>query len=129
MLGLSLRERTIRYRAKDVATRNGAKDVPTRFALKLDGMPFKQLLIEFQAELRKAKPSLAEAIFGAGGQSVERWSQTEAETVIELLMKAREDLRRQREWVWADWIRSHLEELGIVLEDTPQGTVWRYKKP
>jgi cysteinyl-tRNA synthetase len=120
VLGLSLRERTVRY---------GAKDVGTRFGLILDSMPFTQLLIEFQAELRKAKPSLAEAIFGAGGQSAERWPQTGAEIIVELLKKAREDLRGQKEWVWADWIRSHLEKLGIILEDTPQGTVWRYKKP
>jgi len=120
VLGLSLRERTVRY---------GYADAGARFALKLDSMPFTQLLIEFQAELRKASPSLAEAIFGAGGQSVERWPQTGAEIIIELLRKAREDLRGRKEWVWADWIRRHLEELGIILEDTPQGTVWRYKKP
>ena len=48
---------------------------------------------------------------------------------IELLAEKRAELRRERNWQRADGIRDDLKELGILLEDTPQGTVWRYGKP
>jgi cysteinyl-tRNA synthetase len=47
---------------------------------------------------------------------------------IELLIAVRDKLRAEQNWALADEIRSQLRELGIVLEDTAQGTVWRYKR-
>ncbi|HEX76719.1 MAG TPA: cysteine--tRNA ligase [Dehalococcoidia bacterium] len=49
----------------------------------------------------------------------------EAEPFIKLLISVRDDLRQAKEWQLADKIRSHLDELGITLEDTPKGTVWK----
>lgn len=48
---------------------------------------------------------------------------------VNTLIKEREDMRRKKEWRRADEIREELRQLGVTLEDTPQGTVWRYKKP
>jgi cysteinyl-tRNA synthetase len=48
--------------------------------------------------------------------------------LIELLVSLRDKLRAEKQWALADTIRSRLTELGIVLEDTPQGTVWRHKR-
>jgi cysteinyl-tRNA synthetase len=45
------------------------------------------------------------------------------------LVKKREEFRRAKEWRRADEIRNDLKRLGVTLEDTPRGTVWRYKKP
>jgi cysteinyl-tRNA synthetase len=45
------------------------------------------------------------------------------------LIKEREDMRIKKDWRRADEIRHRLKELGVTLEDTPQGTVWRYRKP
>jgi len=47
---------------------------------------------------------------------------------IELLISVRDKLRDEKQWALADEIRSRLRELGIVLEDTAKGTVWRYKR-
>lgn len=44
---------------------------------------------------------------------------------IEVLIEVRQELRSQRLYALADSIRARLLELGIVLEDTPQGTRWR----
>jgi len=49
------------------------------------------------------------------------------EPFIELLISVRDALRQEKKWQLADKIRSSLVELGIALEDTPKGTVWRYK--
>jgi cysteinyl-tRNA synthetase len=47
---------------------------------------------------------------------------------IELLISIRDKLRAEQNWALADEIRSRLRELGIVLEDTAKGTVWRYRR-
>ena len=46
---------------------------------------------------------------------------------IEALIKARNDARAAKDWPAADAARNRLNELGIVLEDGPQGTTWRRK--
>jgi cysteinyl-tRNA synthetase len=44
---------------------------------------------------------------------------------VEALIQARMDARNNRDWAEADRIRDELKELGVVLEDGPQGTSWR----
>ena len=51
----------------------------------------------------------------------------EAKPFIDLLVSMRSDLRAARQYEMADQVRSRLDELGVVLEDTPQGTLWKYK--
>lgn len=51
-----------------------------------------------------------------------------AEPFIELLVGVRQDLRQAKQWALADRIRSRLAELGVTLEDSPQGTIWRYQR-
>jgi len=40
---------------------------------------------------------------------------------------ARQEARRKREFQKADEYRKKLEEMGVILEDTPKGTRWRRK--
>lgn len=47
---------------------------------------------------------------------------------VELLIEVRQELRSQRLYALADKVRSRLGEMGIVLEDTPQGTRWRLRE-
>jgi cysteinyl-tRNA synthetase len=44
---------------------------------------------------------------------------------IEKLIAERNEARSKKNWKRADEIRDQLTSQGIVLEDTPQGTVWR----
>ncbi len=90
--------------------------------------PFAELLLKVRAKFHTVDPTLEAAIFDAGGESVDRMPQTGAEIIIELLKHAREEARARKEWDLADWVRNGLRELGITLEDTPQGTVWGYRK-
>ena len=46
---------------------------------------------------------------------------------IESLVKERNDARSRKDWKAADAARNKLQKLGIVLEDGPNGTVWRRK--
>ncbi|MFH0847175.1 MAG: cysteine--tRNA ligase [Chloroflexota bacterium] len=52
---------------------------------------------------------------------------TEAAPFIELLIALRNELRQAKEYQLADNIRKRLGELGIILEDTPKGSVWKQK--
>ncbi|RUO47696.1 cysteine--tRNA ligase [Pseudidiomarina aquimaris] len=44
---------------------------------------------------------------------------------VEALIQQRNDARAAKDWAAADAARDQLTELGIELEDTPQGTRWR----
>ncbi|WP_445374158.1 cysteine--tRNA ligase [Photorhabdus tasmaniensis] len=48
-------------------------------------------------------------------------------TKIEALIKQRNDARKNKDWALADSARNQLNEIGIELEDGPQGTSWRRK--
>jgi cysteinyl-tRNA synthetase len=45
---------------------------------------------------------------------------------IEKLIEERKSARKSKDWARADAIRQQLKNMGIVLEDGPKGTTWRY---
>jgi cysteinyl-tRNA synthetase len=46
---------------------------------------------------------------------------------IEELIRLREQARQKKDWQEADRIRDELNQQGIVLEDTAEGTMWKIK--
>lgn len=44
---------------------------------------------------------------------------------IEAIIEQRQEARKSKNWAEADRIRDQLKEMGIVLEDTPQGVKWK----
>ena len=50
------------------------------------------------------------------------------QNLVTILIEVRALLRRRKEYDLADEIRARLRELGVELQDTPQGTKWRIKK-
>jgi cysteinyl-tRNA synthetase len=48
-------------------------------------------------------------------------------TYIEAKIEERANARKERNWELADQIRDELLEKGIVLEDKPEGTIWKKK--
>ena len=53
--------------------------------------------------------------------------QTEIDGEIQNLIDERNQAREGKDWSAADVIRKKLDELGIILEDTPEGTIWKKK--
>jgi len=47
--------------------------------------------------------------------------------LVNTLIERRNDARRAKDFAQADLIRNILQDGGIVLEDGPQGTTWRFK--
>jgi hypothetical protein len=72
-----------------------------------------------------ADPGLA-ALLHQAAQALEAGPADEPipEGLIDLLLQARSALREAKEWAHADQLRDGLDELGIEVQDTPQGTVW-----
>ena len=46
-------------------------------------------------------------------------------SVIQAIIKERNDARREKNWAVADAARKKLSDMGIVIEDGPNGTTWR----
>ena len=46
---------------------------------------------------------------------------------VEELIAARQTARKEKNWAEADRIRDKLNEMSIILEDTPQGVRWSRK--
>jgi cysteinyl-tRNA synthetase len=47
--------------------------------------------------------------------------------LVNILIEQRNEARKQRDFAKADGLRNKLDEIGIVLEDKPDGTTWRSK--
>jgi len=77
--------------------------------------------------IEKAQAALIDLAALLGLTLTEREVGLAAAPFIELLVRTRDDLRTAKQFELADRIRSGLGELGITLEDTAQGTLWRRK--
>jgi cysteinyl-tRNA synthetase len=61
-------------------------------------------------------------------QQVEKTNSTERDDVyVQLLIDTRYELRTLKAWQLSDKIRDDLVELGYILEDSKEGTIWRRK--
>ncbi len=81
---------------------------------------------EYRCDL-KAQDVLRE-LTGVLGLDLERGqvdAGRQAAPFIDLLIEIRTGLREEKQWALSDRIRDRLEELGITIEDTQNGTIWR----
>jgi cysteinyl-tRNA synthetase len=53
--------------------------------------------------------------------------QAEVGPFVDLLLDVRKQLREGKLWALSDQIRDQLKELGVVLEDSKEGTTWRWE--
>jgi cysteinyl-tRNA synthetase len=83
------------------------------------------------AELQPAQNTLRE-LSGVLGLRLDADAKEEAglqaAPFIELLITLRAELRKQKNFALADQIRVQLTELGVILEDSKEGTSWRWSK-
>ena len=79
-------------------------------------------------ELADAQQTFRE-LTGVLGLQLEEQQRTgsSADAFIELLLDLRQELRGDRNYALADRIREQLAELGVAIEDTPQGSTWHWE--
>jgi cysteinyl-tRNA synthetase len=51
-----------------------------------------------------------------------------SEELLHILIEVREKAREKKLWDISDAIRDQLKELGIILEDSPHGTRWKFSR-
>jgi len=56
----------------------------------------------------------------------EKQGSSGADAFINLLIEVRSEVRKQKLWALSDQIRDKLKELGVTIEDSKDGTSWRY---
>ena len=72
-------------------------------------------------------PHWAGSSAGAGPGSGERLRQVVG-SLVKLTLDQRDAARARRDYATADAIRDGLEEIGVVVDDTPQGPRWELKR-
>ncbi|MFP6566889.1 MAG: cysteine--tRNA ligase [Dehalococcoidia bacterium] len=77
------------------------------------------------ADVLGAQDTLRE-LSGVLGISLDETAETsDAGPFVQMLVNVRTELRAARQFDIADSIRDRLSELGVTIEDTPEGTEWR----
>ena len=81
------------------------------------------------AQVVSAGQDLLRQLMEIFGLHVERSAgkSAEADPFINLLIEMRRELRQQKLWALADQVRNRLLELGVILEDSKEGTTWRWQ--
>jgi cysteinyl-tRNA synthetase len=65
-------------------------------------------------------------VLGIVPESVEGSGSAERENgLVQMLIELRAQARAGKDWTTSDFIRDQLKELGITLEDRPDGTIWK----
>ncbi|MBT3313819.1 MAG: cysteine--tRNA ligase, partial [Anaerolineae bacterium] len=78
-------------------------------------------------QLRDAQDTLRELTGILGLELTEKEGSGDADKFINLLVEVRTEVRAQKLWALSDQIRDKLKELGISIEDTKEGTSWRWE--
>src|SRR4030043_488987 len=94
----------------------------------LDAQPFVELVSKLSLEFKRAPGSGNDSmvkIESLLSDAIKSDEPPDAEALIQLFIDVRKELRQARQWQLADVVRDRLAELGIALEDTPKGTVWK----
>ncbi len=89
----------------------------------LDAISLRGLLASLEEEIREAdQPALIDAMRQSAND------REDPALIIEVLTEARTELRKAKKWDLSDKIRSGLAGLGVLLEDTSQGTIWKLRR-
>ncbi len=77
-------------------------------------------------QLQSAQSMLRELSGVLGLRLQEKQGSGDADKFINLLIEVRSEVRKQKLWPLSDLIRDRLKELGVTLEDSKEGTTWRW---
>jgi cysteinyl-tRNA synthetase len=80
------------------------------------------------AQLDPAQQTLTE-LTGVLGLKLETDQKTSssADAFIDLLVELRQELRQEKNYALSDTIRDRLAGLGVIIEDSAQGSTWRWE--
>jgi len=77
-------------------------------------------------QLAPAQATLRELTGVLGLRLAEKTGSGDADKFIDLLVEVRGQARSEKMWALSDTIRDRLKELGVTIEDSKDGTSWRW---
>ena len=78
------------------------------------------------AQLQAAQGTLRELTGVLGLRLQEKTGSSEVEAQVNALIAERNEARKQKQWALSDQLRDKLKELGVTIEDSKDGTKWRW---
>jgi cysteinyl-tRNA synthetase len=78
------------------------------------------------AQIKPAQEIFHELANVLGLKLEEKQGSGDADAFINLLIEVRGEVRKQKLWAMSDLIRDRLKELGVTLEDSKDGTTWKW---
>ena len=117
------------YRQRFVEAMDSDLNTPQALAALFDLARDINRTIESGGGVRQAQEALSSlgSILGLTLQQPQRDGSEDSVPFIDLLINTRWELRAAKQFAMADQIRERLAELGVELEDTAQGTQWKYR--
>jgi len=77
-------------------------------------------------QLEVAQKTLRELTGVFGLRLQEKQGSSDAEAQVNALIAERNEARKQKQWALSDQLRDKLKELGVTIEDSKDGTKWRW---
>jgi len=77
-------------------------------------------------QLKSAQSIFRELANVLGLKLEEKQGSGEQETQVNALIAERDEARKQKQWARSDELRDKLKELGVTIEDSKDGTKWRW---
>jgi cysteinyl-tRNA synthetase len=77
-------------------------------------------------QLKPGQDMLRELSSVLGLRLAEKAGSGDADKFVDLLVEVRGEVRKQKLWQLSDLIRDRLKELGVAVEDTKEGSTWKW---
>jgi len=77
-------------------------------------------------QLKPAQTTFHELAAVLGLKLEEKQGSSDQDAQVNALIAERNEARKQKQWALSDQIRDKLKELGVTIEDSKDGTKWRY---
>ena len=77
-------------------------------------------------QLTPAQSTLRELTDVLGLRLAEKTGSSDAEAQVNALIAERDEARKQKQWARSDEIRDQLKAMGVTIEDSKDGTKWRW---
>jgi len=77
-------------------------------------------------QLKPSQEALRELTGVLGLRLADKAGSGDADKFVDLLVEVRSEVRKQKLWQLSDLIRDKLNSLGVTIEDTKEGTTWRW---
>ena len=104
---------------------NTALAISHMFALAKEINIYYQSIVSIGSKPDGKLVSILQSVFAEMCSIIEAESCGLEESLMEMLIAMRQEARSNKDYAQADALRNKLSEIGIVLEDTPQGVRWK----